>query len=108
MNLDQFEQLVSRGYNRIPLVCEVLADLETPLSVYLKLANKPYSYLFESVQGGENGEDTPLLVCRRIRFSRFMGKQLSSSGMARRFPGKRFLILLSMSKIFRINSMWQR
>jgi len=38
---------------RIPLVREVLADLDTPLSTYLKLAEGPYSYLFESVQGGE-------------------------------------------------------
>jgi anthranilate synthase component 1 len=35
------------------LVCESFADLDTPLSLYLKLANKPYSYLLESVQGGE-------------------------------------------------------
>ncbi len=42
-----------QGYNRVPLVREVLADFETPLSVYCKLANQPYSYLFESVQGGE-------------------------------------------------------
>lgn len=41
------------GFNRIPLMREVLADLDTPLSVYLKLANGPYSYLFESVHGGE-------------------------------------------------------
>ncbi len=39
--------------NRIPLVREVLADLDTPLSTYLKVANAPYTYLFESVQGGE-------------------------------------------------------
>jgi anthranilate synthase component 1 len=38
---------------RIPLVREVLADLDTPLSTCLKLAEGPYSYLFESVQGGE-------------------------------------------------------
>ncbi len=38
---------------RTPLVREVLADLDTPLSTYLKLADGPYSYLFESVQGGE-------------------------------------------------------
>lgn len=38
---------------RVPLVREVLADLDTPLSTYLKLADGPYSYLFESVQGGE-------------------------------------------------------
>src|SRR6185436_7249674 len=40
-------------FNRIPLMREVLADLDTPLSTYLKLARGPYSYLFESVQGGE-------------------------------------------------------
>ncbi len=40
-------------YQRTPLVREVLADLDTPLSTYLKLANAPYSYLFESVHGGE-------------------------------------------------------
>ncbi|MFV2031575.1 MAG: anthranilate synthase component I [Gammaproteobacteria bacterium] len=52
MNLRQFNQ-IKRDYNRIPLVREVLADFDTPLSTYLKLANEPYSYLFESVQGGE-------------------------------------------------------
>ncbi len=50
---EQFDQLAAEGHNRIPLMCEVLADLDTPLSVYLKLADGPNSYLFESVQGGE-------------------------------------------------------
>ncbi len=49
----QFNTLAQQGYNRIPLVAETFADLDTPLSLYLKLANKPYSYLLESVQGGE-------------------------------------------------------
>jgi len=49
----EFNQLAEQGYNRIPLVVETFADLDTPLSLYLKLANKPYSYLLESVQGGE-------------------------------------------------------
>ncbi len=53
MNEQEFAALAAEGYNRIPLVEEVLADLDTPLSTYLKLANGPYSYLFESVQGGE-------------------------------------------------------
>lgn len=53
MKQSQFEQLASEGYNRIPVAREVLADLETPLSTYLKLADGRYSYLFESVQGGE-------------------------------------------------------
>jgi len=52
MNLKQFNQ-IKRDYNRIPLVREIFADLDTPLSIYLKLADEPYSYLFESVQGGE-------------------------------------------------------
>ncbi len=49
----EFNQLAAQGYNRIPLVAEIYADLDTPLSLYLKLANQPYSYLLESVQGGE-------------------------------------------------------
>ena len=53
MTPEQFDRLAAEGYNRIPLMCEVLADLDTPLGVYLKLADGPYSYLFESVQGGE-------------------------------------------------------
>jgi anthranilate synthase component 1 len=53
MTEQDFKQLAAQGYNRIPVVLETFADLDTPLSVYLKLANKPYSYLLESVQGGE-------------------------------------------------------
>lgn len=53
MNLKTFTELAQQGYNRIPVYREVLADLETPLTSYLKLAKGPYSYLFESVQGGE-------------------------------------------------------
>ncbi|EQD77796.1 anthranilate synthase component I, partial [mine drainage metagenome] len=41
------------GFNLIPLVRTVPADLETPLAVYAKLANRPFSFLLESVQGGE-------------------------------------------------------
>ena len=53
MTPEQFAELAAAGYNRIPVSREVLADLDTPLSTYLKLASGPYSYLFESVQGGE-------------------------------------------------------
>jgi anthranilate synthase component 1 len=41
------------NYTRIPVVAEARADLYTPLALYLKLANTPYSYLLESVVGGE-------------------------------------------------------
>lgn len=53
MNLETYQAYVAQGYNRIPLTLTVLADLDTPLSLYLKLANKPFSYLLESVVGGE-------------------------------------------------------
>jgi len=53
MTEQDFFDLARQGYNRIPLVREMPGDLETPLSVYLKLANAPYAYLLESVVGGE-------------------------------------------------------
>lgn len=53
MTPEQFKQYAEQGYNRIPITREVLADLDTPLSAYLKLADGAYSYLFESVHGGE-------------------------------------------------------
>ena len=68
MKLEEFNELVKKNYNRIPIVREVLADLDTPLSVYLKLADGPYSYLFESVQGGEKWGRYSIigLPCRRV------------------------------------------
>ena len=53
MTETEFNKLAQQGYNRIPVVLETFADLDTPLSIYLKLANQPYSYLLESVKGGE-------------------------------------------------------
>ncbi len=53
----EFQSLANEGFNRIPLIAEALADLETPLSLYLKLAqterNGANSFLLESVVGGE-------------------------------------------------------
>jgi anthranilate synthase component 1 len=48
-----FARLAKQGYNRAPVMRTVLSDYDTPLSVYHKLAKAPYSYLFESVQGGD-------------------------------------------------------
>ncbi len=53
MTETEFNELARQGFNRIPLMRELPADLDTPLALYLKLANAPYSYLLESVQGGE-------------------------------------------------------
>ena len=68
MTPDQFDALVLQGYNRIPVVCEVLADLDTPLSVYLKLVDGPFGFLFESVHGGEKWGRYSIigLPCRTI------------------------------------------
>jgi anthranilate synthase component 1 len=53
----EFKSLAAQGYNRIPLMAEAFADLETPLSLYLKLAHSQgggkHSFLLESVVGGE-------------------------------------------------------
>ncbi|HAN61211.1 MAG TPA: anthranilate synthase component I, partial [Gammaproteobacteria bacterium] len=71
-----FERFRDEGYNRIPLMREVLADLDTPVSIYLKLAQGRYSYLLESVQGGEKWGRYSIigLPCRTI--VRVTGQQL--------------------------------
>ena len=50
---EDFPRLAAAGYNRVPLAREAIADFDTPLSIYLKLADAPNAYLLESVQGGE-------------------------------------------------------
>ena len=53
----EFKSLAAQGYNRIPMIAEAFADLETPLTLYLKLAQATNggknSFLLESVKGGE-------------------------------------------------------
>ncbi len=68
MTPEAFNALTEQGYNRIPVFQEVLADLDTPLSAYLKVAQGPYSYLLESVQGGEKwGRYSMIgLPCKRV------------------------------------------
>ena len=53
MTEQEFARLAAQGYNRIPVVVQTMADLETPLTAYLKQANRPNTYLLESVVGGE-------------------------------------------------------
>ena len=74
---DEFAALAAAGHNRIPVVREVLSDLDTPLSVYLKLADGPYTYLLESVEGGETWGRYSIigLPCRRVY--KLRGHQLS-------------------------------
>ena len=72
MTETEFAALAAQGYNRIPLVLETFADLDTPLSLYVKLAGARYSFLLESVVGGERfGRYSfiglPARVCLRAR-----------------------------------------
>jgi len=69
----EFEQLAAKGFNLIPVFEEVAADLETPVSAFLKIARGDYAFLLESVRGGEKwgrytflGSD-PALVMRARR-----------------------------------------
>src|SRR5690554_4534515 len=77
MSPEQFAELALQGYNRIPLVREILADLETPLSTYLKLAQGPYSYVLESVQGGEKWGRYSIIGLPCATVLRVSGRQLT-------------------------------
>src|SRR5690606_30497890 len=79
MTREDFLRLAAEGYNRIPLAFETLADFDTPLSLYLKLADAPNSYLLESVQGGEKWGRYSIigLPCRSVL--RVHGQRVSLS-----------------------------
>jgi anthranilate synthase component 1 len=72
----EFDQYARDGYNRIPVVREVLSDLDTPLSVYLKLADGPYAYLFESVEGGARWGRYSIIGLPAKRIVRVYGKRV--------------------------------
>ena len=77
MNREYFNRLAAQSYNRIPVMREVLADLDTPLSTYLKLADGPYSYLFESVQGGEKWGRYSMIGLPSRTIARISGHQVT-------------------------------
>src|SRR3546814_9399178 len=64
---------------RVPVVREVLSDLDTPLSVYLKLADGPHTCLFESVEGGERFGRYSLICLPARRVFAFHGHVLTVS-----------------------------
>ncbi len=70
----EFEQLAAQGFNLIPIAREVAADLETPVSAFLQVARGDYSFLLESVRGGEKwgrytflGSEPSLVIRARDR-----------------------------------------
>ena len=60
-SLEEFKELSKSG-NLIPVYKEILADLDTPVSAYMKIGDGDYSFLLESVEGGENGLGIVFLV----------------------------------------------
>ena len=73
---EQFAALAAQGHTLVPVVREVLSDLDTPLSVYLKLADGPHSYLFESVEGGERFGRHSIIGLPATRVYEFRGRSL--------------------------------
>ena len=79
MSEETFQRLAAEGHTLIPVVREVLSDLDTPLSVYLKLADGPHTYLFESVEGGERSGRWSIIGLPARRVYSFRGHELSVS-----------------------------
>lgn len=79
MTEEEFEHLAQQGYNRIPVAREILADLDTPLSTYLKVADAPYTYLFESVHGGEKWGRYSIIGLPCETVVRITGKTIKTS-----------------------------
>jgi anthranilate synthase component 1 len=76
MTEQDFQALAAQGYTAIPILREVLADLDTPLSTYLQLAHGPYSYLFESVHGGEKWGRYSIIGLPCAQVIRVYGKRI--------------------------------
>lgn len=76
---EEFQRHTADGHTRIPVVREVLSDLDTPLSVYLKLADGAHTYLFESVEGGERFGRHSIIGLPARRVYAFRGHALTVS-----------------------------
>lgn len=75
----EFQHYAADGHTHVPVVREVLSDLDTPLSVYLKLADGPHTYLFESVEGGERFGRHSIIGLPAARVYAFHGHTLTVS-----------------------------
>ena len=80
LSAEQLQTYLDAGFNRVPVVREVLADLDTPLSAYRKLAAAPYTYLFESVQGGERWGRYSMIGLPATEVIRVYGERIEISG----------------------------
>src|SRR6266480_1419643 len=100
----EFRAFAAQGFNRIPMVLESFADLDTPLSLYLKLANQRYTFLLESVVGGERfGRYSFIGLPAKIRI-RVRGRHVDvedRGGIVERFDGDPLAFLRDFMQRFR-------
>ena len=79
MNKQEFRQLRKDGFRNVPITREIIADLDTPLSCYIKLARGPYSYLLESAaQGGEKWSRFSIVGLPATRVIKISGQIIST------------------------------
>jgi anthranilate synthase component I len=77
MTPDEFAGLAAAGYNHIPVTREILADLDTPLSTYIKVAGGSYTYLLESAnQGGEKWARYSMVGLTSNRILKVFGREV--------------------------------
>jgi anthranilate synthase component 1 len=89
LTLEQVREL-AREYALIPLCLDVIADLETPVTAYLKVARGPYSFLLESVEGGERLARYSFIGTEPravLRFTDDRGERLDAQGRRTAFVG---------------------
>ncbi|HEY4138717.1 MAG TPA: anthranilate synthase component I, partial [Casimicrobiaceae bacterium] len=100
----EFRAFAAQGFNRIPMVLDSYADLDTPLSLYLKLANQRYTFLLESVVGGERfGRYSFIGLPAKVRI-RVHGAHVEvedRGGVAERFDGDPLAFLRDYMQRFR-------
>jgi len=104
INEAEFRAFAAQGFNRIPMVLDSFADLDTPLSLYLKLANQRYTFLLESVVGGERfGRYSFIGLPAKVRI-RVDGTRVEvedRGGVAERFDGDPLAFLRGYMQRFR-------
>ncbi len=102
----EFKSLAGQGYNRIPLIAEAFADLETPLSLYLKLAGgQKYSCLLESVVGGERfGRYSFIGLPARtlLRSERFVTEVVTDGQVVERHEGNPLAFIAAYQRRFKV------
>ena len=100
----EFRAFAAQGFNRIPMVLDSFADLDTPLSLYLKLANQRYTFLLESVVGGERfGRYSFIGLPAKVRI-RVQGTRVEvedRGGVSERFEGNPLAFLREYMQRFR-------